>query len=235
MGIAPRSEPRVTGQHLDTEPASGDRELPRDVAADAGGGEQAELDRKLVAALERAGQALRVLLWDQAKRHGLSPIQVQLLLRIAAEPPERRRVGALAAELDVTAPTVSDAIAALRRKRLVRAGPAPGDRRGRQLELTDSGRRLASELRAWHDGIGARLPDFAAEDKASTLTMLLDLIGALQREGVITVARMCTTCRFFTRDAHPDRRLPHHCRLLDAPMGEADLRVDCAEHQPAGA
>jgi hypothetical protein len=41
-----------------------------------------ELDRKLVAALERIGQAQRVLQWDQGKRHGLTPIQLQLLLRI---------------------------------------------------------------------------------------------------------------------------------------------------------
>jgi len=159
---------------------------------------------------------------------------VQLLLRIAAEPPERRRVTALAAELDVTAPTVSDAIATLRRKHLVEVGPAPGDRRGRQLRLSDAGRRLAGELAAWQDAIAAQLPDFGTADKAATLAMLLDLIAGLQRQGVITVARMCTTCRFFARDAHPGRPLPHHCGLLDAPMGQAELRVDCAEHEPAG-
>lgn len=158
-----------------------------------------------------------------------------MLLRIAADPPKRRRVGVLAADLDVTAPTVSDAVAALRRKRLVHGGPAPGDRRGRQLEVTDAGRRLASELRACHDAIAARLPELATEDKASALALLLDVIGALQRQGVITVARMCTTCRFFARDAHPNQPLRHHCRLLDAPLGEVDLRVDCAEHEPAAA
>jgi DNA-binding MarR family transcriptional regulator len=192
-----------------------------------------ELDRKLLAALERIGQAQRVLQWDQATRHGLTPIQVQLLLRIGTEPRRRRRVTALAAELDVRAPTVSDAVAALRRKRLVAGGPTPGDRRATELELTERGRKLAGELNAWQDRIASRLPAVAGDDKAATLATLLDLIGDLQRDGVITVARMCTTCRFFARDAHLGQPLRHHCRLLDAPIGQADLRVDCPEHQPA--
>ena len=41
-----------------------------------------DVDSKLVAALERIGQALRVQTWDKAKRHGLSPTQLQLLLRL---------------------------------------------------------------------------------------------------------------------------------------------------------
>lgn len=192
-----------------------------------------ELDRKLVAALERIGQAQRVLQWDEGKRHGLTPIQLQLLLRIGTEPRHRRRVTALAAELDVKGPTVSDAVAALRRKRLVESGPAPHDRRATQLELTERGRKLAGDLNAWQDRIVSGLPAVASEDKAATLATLLDLIGALRREGVITVARMCTTCRFFARDAHPGQPLRHHCRLLDAPIGRADLRVDCPEHRPA--
>jgi DNA-binding MarR family transcriptional regulator len=193
-----------------------------------------ELDRKLLAALERMGQAQRVLQWDHAKRHGLTPIQLQLLLRIGTEPRRRRRVTALAAELDVRGPTVSDAVAALRRKRLVASGPAPGDRRATELELTERGRELAGELQAWQERLVSRLPAVAGEDKAATLATLLDLIGELQRDGVITVARMCTTCRFFVRDAHLGEPLPHHCRLLDSAIGRADLRVDCPEHQPAG-
>jgi DNA-binding MarR family transcriptional regulator len=192
-----------------------------------------ELDRKLLAALERIGQAQRVLQWDQATRHGLTPIQLQLLLRLGTEHRRRRRVTALAAELDVRGPTVSDAVAALRRKRLVASVRAPDDGRATELELTERGRKLASELNAWRNRIVSRLQAVAGDDKAVTLATLLDLIGDLQRDGVITVTRMCTTCRFFARDAHFGQPLRHHCRLLDTPIGRTDLRVDCPEHQPA--
>jgi DNA-binding MarR family transcriptional regulator len=187
------------------------------------------LDAKLAAALERAGQAIRVQMWDEAKRHRLSPTQVHVLLRLASDPAARRRIGALAAELDVTHPTVSDAVAVLQRKGLVDRDPAS---RRAVLELSQRGRALATEIADWDRRTRARLADLPTADKQVTLRVLLDLIAGLQSSGAITVARMCVTCRFFRRDAHPDRAQPHHCALVDMPMGDGNLRVDCAEHQP---
>ncbi len=203
--------------------------LPRETATGASSG----LDARLVAALERTGHALRVLLWEQAKAHGLSPIQVQLLLRLAVEPPERRRVGQLAAEFDVTAPTVSDALAALRRKQLVLAEQVAGDRRASTLTLTPRGRALVDELGDWQRAVADELSRVGEHEKAQALQMLLDVIAALQRQGVVSVARMCTSCRFFDRDRDPGASHPHRCELLDVPLAAAELRVDCAEHELA--
>jgi DNA-binding MarR family transcriptional regulator len=188
-----------------------------------------DLDAKLVAALERVGQALRVQMWDRAKQHGLTPTQLQALLRLATDPPERRRIGVLAAELDVTHPTVSDAIAVLRRKGLV---DRDGKSRRAALSLSGRGRALADELVDWDRRTREQFVDVPAADKQTTLRLLLDLVAGLQRSGAITVARMCVTCRFFRRDAHPDASQPHHCALVDMPMSAGDLRVDCAEHEP---
>jgi hypothetical protein len=44
---------------------------------------------------------------------------------------------------------------------------------------------------------------------------------------------MCVTCKFFQQDIHPGEPLPHHCALLDVPLGRANFRVDCPEHEPA--
>jgi DNA-binding MarR family transcriptional regulator len=191
-----------------------------------------DLDAKLVAALERVGQALRVQMWDKAKQHGLSPTQLQVLLRLASDPPTRRRIGVLAAELDVTHPTVSDAVAVLRRKGLVDRDP--GGRKA-ALSLSAGGRALADGLADWDQRTRQQLAQLAASDKHPTLRLLLDLIAGLQRSGAITVARMCVTCSFFRRDAHPNSLRPHHCALVDAPMGSGELRIDCAEHEPRAA
>jgi hypothetical protein len=47
----------------------------------------------------------------------------------------------------------------------------------------------------------------------------------------VSVARLCLTCRFFGPDAHPGAARRHHCALLDLPLGDAALRVDCPDHQ----
>jgi DNA-binding MarR family transcriptional regulator len=205
--------------------------LPDDELALPRGGPP-DLDAKLAAALERVGQALRVQMWDKAKQHGLSPTQLQVLLRLAADPPARRRIGVLAAELDVTHPTVSDAVAVLSRKGLV-AREAPS--RKAPLALSERGRALAGELVDWHEQTRRELAGFPGPEKEMTLRLLLDLIAGLQRSGVITVARMCVTCRFFRRNQHAGAARPHHCALVDMPMAEGELRVDCAEHEPSAA
>jgi DNA-binding MarR family transcriptional regulator len=191
-----------------------------------------DVDAKLVAALERVGQALRVQMWDKAKQHGLSPTQLQVLLRLATDPPARRRIGVLAGELDVTHPTVSDAVAVLRRKGLVDRDPAS---RKAALSLSARGRAMADGLADWDQRTRAELAGLPACRKDATLRLLLDLIAGLQRSGAITVARMCVTCRFFRHDAHPNSARPHHCALVDAPMGGSELRIDCAEHEPRAA
>lgn len=203
--------------------------LPEDELA-VSGGVVPDVDAKLVAALERAGQAMRVQMWDKAKEHGLSPTQLQVLLRLATDPPARRRVGVMAAELDVTHPTVSDAVAVLRRKGLIERG----DRRT-PLTLSPRGHALAVGLADWHERTRRLLSEFPAADKQATLRFLLDLIAGLQRSGAITVARMCVTCRFFRPGAHPGETRPHHCALVDVPLADGELRVDCAEHEPRAA
>jgi hypothetical protein len=60
----------------------------------------------------------------------------------------------------------------------------------------------------------------------------MHLIAALQNVGIITLARMCRTCRFFRPDHHPGGA-PHHCALLDKPLAERELRLDCPEHEAA--
>lgn len=210
-------------------------QLPTDLAArelPGKPGDPSDLDRRLASSLERAGHALRTLIWTQATAHGLSPIQVQLLLRLGVEPPERRRVGTLAAEFDLSAATVSEALSALRRKGLVEKQPVAGDKRGHVMAPTEAGIAAAAALAHWPDPVTTHLATLPTEDKGGALRLILDLVGHLADTGVLSVARTCTTCRFFRRDEHDDSRRPHHCALLDAPIGDPDLRVDCAEHQP---
>jgi DNA-binding MarR family transcriptional regulator len=194
-----------------------------------------DLDTKLVAALERVGQALRVELRERAGVDGLTPTQAQILLRLACERPPHRRVGALAAALDVRQPTISDAVAALERKGLVGRRRDAADARAATLRLTARGRAAGDRLAGWDERARAELRRLPQQARQASLSLLLDLIAGLHRAGVVGVARTCPTCRFFRFEARPGAARPHHCALLEMPLGDADLRLDCPEHEQRAA
>jgi DNA-binding MarR family transcriptional regulator len=192
----------------------------------------ADLDRRLADALERLGNGMRSLAQHTAREHGLSPLQQQAVLALARQPRQRREVAALAKEADVTTPTMVDAVAALERKGLVTRSPT-GDGRRRELSLTADGEAVAGELSDWDAPLTAALADVPVAERATTLQTVLDVIGRLQRAGVVGVMRTCTTCRFFGRDERPDQAAPHFCHLLRMPLPRIALRTDCPEHEPA--
>jgi DNA-binding MarR family transcriptional regulator len=192
-----------------------------------------DVDAKIVAALERLSQVFRVRLREEAWEHGLSPTQAQFLIYLHYHDVELRRISQLAREFDLTQATVSDAVASLETKGLVQREKWPEDRRIVTLRLTPDGEKLATILSGWADLIREHLRPFSPEDREAMMHFLIEFIGSLQRYGLITVARMCVTCRFFQQDIHPGEPLLHHCTLLDVPLGRANLRVDCPEHEPA--
>ncbi len=189
------------------------------------------IDSRLAAALERVGHVLRTQVRAAGAEHGLSPIQAQLLMRIATVDQPGQEPGRLARWFDVSRPTVSDATAALRRKDLLIHEPVPGDRRRTRLILTPSGRKVAGQLAGWDEPVRAELARLPTSAKGDTLTLLLNLIGRMQQSGLVSVARTCTTCRFFR--PREDSRSVGHCTLLDVPLPPESLRLDCPEHDPA--
>lgn len=192
-----------------------------------------DVDARIVATLERLSQAFRVRLREEARGRNLSPIQAQFLIYLLHHDVELRRVSRLAREFDLTQATVSDATASLETKGFVRREQWPGDRRVVTLRLTPDGEKLATTLSDWADPVKKHLERFPPEEREAVMRFLMDLAGSLQRSGFITVAGMCVTCRFFRRDFRPGQASPHHCALLDVPLGGSDLRVDCAEQEAA--
>jgi len=195
-----------------------------------------DVDAKIVAALERLAQVVRVLLRGEATEHGLSPIQVRILVHLLFRPAGHCHVGDLARQFDLTPATVSDAVSTLVAKGLVAKAPDPDDRRARILRLTADGEDLADDLAGWASVVRRvlkrHLDGHSEAEKVIVMRFLMDLIAALQAEGVITVARMCVTCRFFAKARYPDdAEAPHHCTLLDQPLHLHALRLDCPEHE----
>jgi DNA-binding MarR family transcriptional regulator len=205
--------------------------MPRKTGSGVGPhGAHEDVPGKITAALERLGQALRVLAREEAQRQGLSPIGLQLVLRLAGLD-DPGRPGRLAREFRVSPASLSDSLRALERKGLVERRRDGDDRRGFSFRLTPAGRLLAGRLEPLTSPVRAAAAALPAEEQLTLLLSLYELIADLQRRGVITVARMCVTCSHFRADAHGPNA--HHCTLLDLPLARPSLRIDCPEHELA--
>lgn len=189
------------------------------------GQQNSSVDAKIVAGLERIGEVFRVLLWQQSRETGLSPIQIQLLLFLAFHEEAKCKIGYLAEEFNLTKPTISDAVKVLVQKELVRRVVDSADSRSHSLQLTASGQRIVDQTGSFADVLTQLIGQLDGERKTVLYESLFMLIYELHRRELITVQRMCKTCRHY----HYDGQI-HYCGLLKIPL-EADLlRLDCPEH-----
>jgi DNA-binding MarR family transcriptional regulator len=190
-----------------------------------------EVSNKLLGGLNRIGLAMRSAAWGEATESGLTPTQSQILAFIAARGAQAPRSGDAADALGITPQTASVAIAALVQKGLVIKAPDMNDRRAASLRLTRQGEVAARVATQWPDFLTNAVQELDSGERQAFLRILVKLIRRLQMDGEIVPQRLCVTCTHF----QPGRGgTPYHCAFFDMAMSDIDLRLDCAEHRPAG-
>jgi DNA-binding MarR family transcriptional regulator len=189
------------------------------------------LDAKIVAALDRIGDALQVLARRTAETHDLSPTQLHVLARLYAGPPPVAHASELAREFDIAGPTVSDALAALRRKGLIEGEQDPRDRRRRHLHLTNTGRAVGRSVSRWTAPAEVASSGIERPDAEQLLDTLLDLLDRMRSAGLLSVVRACTTCQHFEPGPAATYPVVHHCRFFGYRLRAWDLRVDLPPRQ----
>lgn len=185
-------------------------------------------DNKIVAGLERLSHVFRVLLWDKAKYHGLSPIQIQILLFVHYHPAALNTVSYIAKEFNLTKPTISDAVKVLEQKVLVMKYPSPDDNRSYSIALTEAGKELVALTDNFPDPLLEFIAVMGEDDKEVFWKNIVSLITLLNKTGVITIQRTCTACIHY---AYRDNVA--WCNLLQQELKVKDLRIDCPEFSPA--
>ncbi|GAA4966289.1 MarR family winged helix-turn-helix transcriptional regulator [Actinoplanes utahensis] len=188
---------------------------------------------QLLIGLARLGQAVRMQAWRNAGPHHLSPLQADIITLLDGRGHPIRQ-GEIVEELASTPPTVSDAVKVLRRKELLEGTRDPADARALLLGLTAAGRVEAARLNVQSAELTDAVAALSGDDFAAMLRGTTTMIRELQDRNAIPISRMCLTCRFFVPHAHPVRDRPHHCDFVDAPFGDAELRVSCPDHENAG-
>lgn len=183
---------------------------------------------KIIAGLDRISQALRAQMWSRGKDYGLTPIQLQCLVFIKYHDADKRRTSHLAREFDVTPATISQAIRTLLQKGYLSRQKLETDARVQILELTKEGQKICNKVDGWANNLLPHLENLTPAHEPIVLQFLMDLIASLHKAGAISVARQCTTCRFFRPLSENNA---FYCKLLEQEMSTTQLRVDCPEHE----
>jgi len=179
---------------------------------------------KIVVALERISESFRVALWEQAKTHQLSPLQVQLLIFLRFHREGKRTVSYLSHEFNMSKPTISDAVRALLKKGHIEKEENTEDRRAYFISLTASGRELTEKIALFANPLRDKIGSWTEDEREILLVKLLDIISTLQTIGFINPQRMCYNCGYYASLSDGP-----HCQLLDKPLQPENLRLDCPE------
>lgn len=188
--------------------------------------QNASLDTKIVAGLERLSQVFRILLWEKAKEYSLSPIQIQLLVFIQYHSRDKATVSYLAQEFNVTKPTISDAIKVLEQKKLIKKYTDSTDARSYTIQLTAEGKKVVSETDNYANPLTEIIARANEKDKVVLWQNISTLIIQLNRLDVISVQRTCFNCKFYS-----EKGKTHFCRLLNQKIETKDIRIDCMEFE----
>lgn len=190
------------------------------------------LHQKLAHAMGRVQTAMRADSWEEFGQQGLNPTQGQILL-LLSQRAAGLRLKEIAAELAVSAPTISDSVRVLTEKGYVSKTRIAADARAIAVRLSPRGIRMVNRLDSVSATIEAALASLPEAEQVQLFRTMLHLIRGLQTSGKIPVSRMCVTCRYFRPHVHSDDAKPHHCALVDCAFGDRTLRSDCPDHEAA--
>jgi DNA-binding MarR family transcriptional regulator len=185
------------------------------------------LSTRIAAGLHKIGLAMKQQAWQQANEEGLSPTQGQILAAIVTHGPLTG--SELSQRLGVTLPTISDSVRVLVEKTLLTKSPDPRHPRASLLTLTKKGATLGARARSWPEFMAAAVTGLSSEEQRAFFSGVLKMIRTLQDQGLIPVSGMCVTCTHFRPNVRAGAS-PHHCALVDAPLANDQVRLDCPEH-----
>ncbi len=188
--------------------------------------QQESVSNKIVVGLERISEVFRTLLWAEAKKSGVSPIQIQILIFIAYHKSSLCTVSYLAKELDVTKPTISDAVKSLGQKKLILKDYSKPDSRSYLIALSEKGKELVTVTENYANPLKKQFDTFDAAQLETVYETIVKLIYNLNKAGIISVQRMCFACKFHTKQAGGD-----YCEYLQKPLKTEAIRVDCPEFE----
>ncbi|MCX7878909.1 MAG: MarR family winged helix-turn-helix transcriptional regulator [Ignavibacteria bacterium] len=190
-----------------------------------------DIESRIISALERISEAFRILLWGESSKTQLSPIQIQILIFLYFHEADKRKVTYISEEFSLSKATVSDSVNTLVRKKLVTKLKDKTDNRACILKLTSRGSKLADKLSLFANRLKEPVKGMSVTEKEELYSGLIKIIRNLLDAGIITVHRMCYSCRFYEIRENTGS----YCNLLKMSLEKSAIRIDCPDHEPKAA
>ncbi len=188
--------------------------------------QQHDISSKIIAGFDRISEVFKVLLWEEAKKVGLSPIQIRILIFVAFHNEDLCNVSHLSKEFNVTKPTISDAVKVLDRKGLIVKDYSSVDSRSYTIRLSPTGQKIVLGSKDFAVPLKTQIDTLEASDQEAIFHTLSKLIYQLNQNGILAVQRTCFKCKFYEKNGSTD-----YCNLLQQPLARKDIRLDCPEFQ----
>ncbi len=139
------------------------------------------------------GALIQEAIRNDAARHGLLPVQLQVLTYLSQANNYSDFALAVAEYLGLTRGTVSQTLAVLERDGMITKRTDEHHGRRVHLDLTDVGEQIVST--AWSNHVEARL--FKARSSVAVEEQLTDLVVALQGHNKQSAFGVCRDCGYF--------------------------------------
>ncbi len=188
---------------------------------------QDDININILTGLEKITQVFRALLWEMAKKEGISPLQLQFMDYIQRSPRELCTVSRMSAEFDLKKSTVSESIKALQAKNLVGKEKSRDDKRYFYLFSTSMGIERVSSLNYYSPLLMKELEKIPADNRKTVLSFLTDIIRLFYEHGFIQTAKLCINCRNFVPNSDKSSDRPHFCTYAGIHMRDDGIKFNC--------
>ena len=185
-----------------------------------------DLDARLLISLQRLSDMLKAMQWEQARLLGITPLQLQILLYVGYHTPEVNKAGNIATELQVSRPTISDAVGALVTKGLLVMQSDKRDRRSSALVLTETGGQVMEQATEYMGQLENVLDKRPAQEKSLLYQSVYSIIAGLMSPDKGGMQRMCYNCAHYSGN----KKRQHECLFLKKSLLSAELQLDCPVH-----
>jgi DNA-binding MarR family transcriptional regulator len=185
-----------------------------------------DLDARLLLSLQRLSDMLKAMQWEQARSLGITPLQLQILLFVGYHTPDVNKAANIATELQVSRPTISDAVGSLVTKNLLLMSADRRDRRSYSLVLTEAGIQLMEKAGEYMGQLEDVLDKRPAQEKSILYQSVYSIITGLITPEKGGVQRMCYNCAHYSGN----KKRQHECLFLKKPLLSSELQLDCPVH-----